>query len=294
MDTIKEMLKQLLRQAVFADHQSLSDQLRESLIGNEVLNSTTSMVEQIEEERHSELRKLTEGYGLRSWVESHPASEQELRKQIEELISPVSSIQSALAGIAIPHNIVRTLDQFDISSRLIGEFAYSHEIEEEELTNEESELNVCDEVESRIIQVEYLPQRVFDAIRHTPELMRSMEPRAFEELTAELLRKLGFQCVQLTPRSGDGGRDIIATREVNNIPIIMAFECKKYSESRKIGPETLRALLGTVSHGRTKASMGVLVTTSSFTSGALSYIAAEASIDGKDFKALSKWLASVD
>ena len=74
----------------------------------------------------------------------------------------------------------------------------------------------------------------------------------------------------------------------------MAFECKKYSESRKIGPDILRALLGTVSHGRTKASMGVLVTTSSFTSGALSYIAAEASIDGKDFKALSKWLASVD
>ncbi len=206
MDTIKEMLKQLSRQGLLADHQSLSYQL--------------------EEERHSELRRHANVSGLSLWVESHLASEQELRKQIEELISPVSSIQSALAGIAIPHNIVRTLDQFDISSRLIGEFAYSHEIEEEESTNEELELNVRDEVESRIIQVEYLPQRVFDAIRDTPELMRSMEPRAFEELTADLLRKLGFQCVQLTPRSGGGGRDIIATREVNNIPISWRLSVK--------------------------------------------------------------------
>ena len=152
-------------------------------------------------------------------------------------------IRNLLAEERVPSDILSSIQQLDILGGLIGEFAYPNESTEDsagnELAGEERE-----EVESRIVQVEFLPQRLFDAIRNEPKLMRGLEPRQFEEFTADLLSKLGFGGIQLTPRSGDGGRDIIATRVVNDIPVVMAFECKKYAESNKIGPNFLRALLG--------------------------------------------------
>lgn len=146
-----------------------------------------------------------------------------------------------------------------------------------------------EEAHNRLLRVEFLPVRLIHEIRHRPEMMRVLSPRDFERMTAELLSGLGFENIVLTPRSRDGGRDVVAVHRVRGIPVLFAFECKKYTK-RRIQLDILRGLLGTVVHGPTTANIGVLVTTSRFTSGARKFILSEARIDGKDFDDLVEWL----
>ena len=320
MDTYEKTLRKLYQQGFLAEFRSLSDQVSDlrALAGVQDIRDLAST--RIVEEQQEQMRRLASGYGISSIAEDivdqelalqvamsnslsnltgldslalrEANSAAALQRQIEELASPLRHFEEAFAGAQISSEMLSAIRGLDVAGGLIGEFAYSDSPDEEgaKSRSQEDDSEDREEVESRIIQVEYLPQRLFDAIRNEPKLMRGLEPRAFEEFTAELLIKLGFKGIKLTPRSGDGGRDIVATQVINDIPVVMAFECKKYSETNKIGPDFLRALLGTITQGATRASMGVLVTTSSFTSGARSFIAAEASIDGKDFDALAKWL----
>jgi len=321
MDTFEKTLMKLYQQGVLAEFRSLSDQVSDLHALTGVGSIRDSALTRIVEEQQEQMQRLTSGYGISSIARDivdqelalqvamsnslsnltgldslaleHMNSAASLQQQIEDLVSPLRHFEGLFAEAQVSPEMLSAIRDLEVAGGLIGEFAYSYTAGKEraEARPEEDEYEDREEVESRIIQVEYLPQRVFDAIRNEPKLMRGLDPRAFEELTAELLSKLGFKSICLTPRSGDGGRDIVATQVINDIPVVMAFECKKYAESNKIGPEFLRALLGTITQGATRASMGVLVTTSCFTSGARSFIAAEASIDGKDFDAVAKWLS---
>ena len=120
--------------------------------------------------------------------------------------------------------------------------------------------------------------------------MREVQPREFEYFVAYLVDEVGFRNVEVTPRSGDGGRDIVAVKNINGIPLIFSFKCKQYKPDNKIRLDTMRALLGTVTHDRTKSNIGVLVTTSYFTKGSREFILSEPSIDGKDFDDVVKWI----
>lgn len=146
------------------------------------------------------------------------------------------------------------------------------------------------EARHQIIRARLLPVRIVGAIRKRPEGMRELSSREFEKFVAELLHDMDFDEVILTPRTGDGGRDVVATKWVNDVPVIFSYECKRYAEHRKIGPHVLHALLGTVTRGPTKSNKGILVTTSSFTSGAQDLILTEPLLDGKDFDDLVNWL----
>jgi restriction system protein len=117
-----------------------------------------------------------------------------------------------------------------------------------------------------------------------------LTPGQFEEFIAEIVRELGFRNVILTPPSGDGGRDVIASNEVNGIPLTFYFECKKYADTNKVQLDTLRALLGCVAHHATEANIGVLVTTSRFTQGCKDLIASECRLDGKDYDGIVGWV----
>lgn len=196
---------------------------------------------------------------------------------------------------------------FDNINRAITdvEFIDSFELAEEEekeeglfeFTEEEYELSrETDSIETNHDSVSernliLLPFRCFDEILENPEAMKFLDARDFEHFIAVLVDKLGFEGVCLTPASGDKGRDIIATKTVEGIPIIFAFECKRYK--KPIGPGIMRALLGTVVQSSTKANKGVLVTTSTFTSGARKMILTEPALDGKDFDGVVTWLKKV-
>ncbi len=151
-------------------------------------------------------------------------------------------------------------------------------------------LHLPKEYSRRLQIVEYFPIRVFQLIASDPRQMYSMTSRQFEEFIAELISKLGFDDVLLTPQSCDGGRDIIAGKRINGIPMTFFFECKKYAPENPIRLNTLRAFLGVLAHEGTMANKGVLVTTSYFTKGCKDLIASECRLDGKDYNDIVNWI----
>lgn len=99
-----------------------------------------------------------------------------------------------------------------------------------------------------------------------PEKMRAMPSRKFEEMVASVFENHGYT-VELTPQTRDGGFDILAIQkdELSGSTVHL-IECKRYSESNKVGVGLVRTLLGVVS--ARNAHKGHLVTTSTFTSDA--------------------------
>jgi restriction system protein len=84
----------------------------------------------------------------------------------------------------------------------------------------------------------------------------------WEEIVAGAFKKACFDEVILTPRSGDHGRDVIATKKgVLSIKIIGSV--KAYKPGNLVRYDDVRALLGVLS-GEVDASKGVVMTTSDF------------------------------
>lgn len=135
-----------------------------------------------------------------------------------------------------------------------------------------------------------LPLNELDRVLRHPEAMRMLTARQFEKFIATLIEQLGFEEVTLTPPSGDQGRDLLATKRFNGMSVLFAFECKRFSPNRRVGLGIARALLGTIMHKHTRASKGVLVTTSTFTAGARKFIVTEPNLDGRDFDGVIEWL----
>jgi len=184
------------------------------------------------------------------------------------------------------------------SARFLGEVEVASEKPDSESEDEAPTRNaeaqlieiVPAEALENLKRVEFAPLRLLDRALRDPEILRCLDAREFEGFVAALVERLGFEDVVLTPRSGDDGRDVIATKRVHGLAILCAFECKRYAPNRRVGLGTARALLGTIMHGPTRAAKGVLVTTSYFTSGARRFILTEPSLDGKDFDGLVEWL----
>lgn len=107
---------------------------------------------------------------------------------------------------------------------------------------------------------------------HLLEVLKGMDPTAFERLCQRLLRESGFIEVEVTRRSGDGGidgRGIIRVGGLISFNVI--FQSKRYTGN--IGPDTVRDFRGAMI-GR--ADKGLIITTGGFTREARS----EATRDG--------------
>jgi len=102
-------------------------------------------------------------------------------------------------------------------------------------------------------------------LRARPEFVYQLSPRQFEEISAEIFARLGYS-VELTPRSKDGGVDILLAQKTDVGSFLYFVECKLYAADRPVGIELVNALVGVVERG--KATAGLLMTTSRFTSGA--------------------------
>ena len=139
-------------------------------------------------------------------------------------------------------------------------------------------------------QVRFEPFSLLSVVTASPTTLYEITPRAFEQFVAELVSRLGIDDVVLTPEKADGGRDVIGTKRILGIPIIFAFECKRYLPGNPVGVSTARALLGTISHGHYRADRGVLVTTSRFTKPARQFIVTSPRLEGRDFDGVLGWL----
>jgi restriction system protein len=98
-------------------------------------------------------------------------------------------------------------------------------------------------------------------------VLRSLSPIGFEKVCRELLRESGFENVEITGGSADGGIDGFGTLEINPfVSFKVLFQCKRYAEGNLVGRSQVgdfrNAMIG-------RAEKGIIITTSSFTNAAV-------------------------
>jgi restriction system protein len=139
-----------------------------------------------------------------------------------------------------------------------------------------------------ILDVRAANDEIFTMLKANPEIIRSLPPRRFEELVAEILAKMGYE-ITLTPEQKDGGFDIYAVRKEGLGRFLYLVECKRYVPPNKVGVEIVRSLHGVLQAER--ATAGAIVTTSFFTSGAKEYQQRiEHQMQLHDYIALQNWI----
>lgn len=105
------------------------------------------------------------------------------------------------------------------------------------------------------------------------EILYRINPFDFERLSQRLLRECGFDDVQVTKKTGDGGIDGTGKLRINGIfSFSVAFQCKRYKGS--VSSSEIRNFRGSLS---TDIEKGVFITTGKFTRDAV----AEAYTKGK-------------
>jgi len=95
------------------------------------------------------------------------------------------------------------------------------------------------------------------------EVLKKMDPYAFERLSQRILRESGFVKVQVTGKSGDGGIDGVGVLRMNLISFQVMFQCKRYKDS--VSSPAVRDFRGAMT-GR--AAKGLIITTGTFTADA--------------------------
>jgi restriction system protein len=95
-------------------------------------------------------------------------------------------------------------------------------------------------------------------------LLKNLPPSGFERLCQRILRESGFEKVEVTGRSNDGGIDGKGILRINPlVSFSVSFQCKRYSGS--VGSSVIRDFRGSIM-GR--ADKGIILTTGSFTAEA--------------------------
>lgn len=131
----------------------------------------------------------------------------------------------------------------------------------------------CTYIDKPSVEMEYnLPEKVlsiYEEILLNPEYVYNLEPCEFEEFFADVFRGIGFNA-EVTQKTHDGGKDIVATFEMGGVLYTTYFECKRYSPNRPVGVEIVRELYAVMDLER--VDKGVIVTTSHFTRGAVAEV----------------------
>ena len=93
----------------------------------------------------------------------------------------------------------------------------------------------------------------------------SMAPDRFEELISILLVEMGFEDVDVTPRSGDGGIDVHGTLVIGEvIRIRMAVQVKRWKSGNNVQAPMVQQVRGSLG----AHDQGLIITTSNFSRGA--------------------------
>lgn len=102
--------------------------------------------------------------------------------------------------------------------------------------------------------------------RQKIESLRKMQPFEFEEYVRVLLLLSGFKAAKCTPKTNDGGKDIIAVDSEGKRVFV---ECKRHNETNKIGRPFIQKFHSALIDGN--ADYGLFVTTSYFNTNAVKY-----------------------
>lgn len=124
---------------------------------------------------------------------------------------------------------------------------------------EKSEKDIIDEQEEKDPE-----DAGSDSSLNLLEVLQSLSPSGFERISRELLRENGFENVEVTGGSHDGGIDGYGTLEINPfVSFKVLFQCKRYkgSVSRAQVGDFRNAMIG-------RAEKGIILTTGTFTNEA--------------------------
>jgi restriction system protein len=123
-------------------------------------------------------------------------------------------------------------------------------------------LSVNKKTEGRLVEAVAIPWfNIIDLLSKDPNIAYQIPPYKWEEIIAGSYSKAGFDEVILTPRSGDAGRDVIATiRGTGSIRVI--DQVKAYKPGHLVTADDVRALYGVLNLDG--AAKGFLTTTSDF------------------------------
>lgn len=117
--------------------------------------------------------------------------------------------------------------------------------------------------EGRLVESVAVPWfEILRLIQKDPAAAFQIDPRTWEEIIAGAYRQEGFDEVILTPRSGDKGRDVVATK--HGVGSIRIFDqVKAYKPGHLVTADEVRAMLGVIT-GAGNVSKGIVTTTSEF------------------------------
>lgn len=106
----------------------------------------------------------------------------------------------------------------------------------------------------------------FDAIvrllEQDPSALFKIDPRKLEEIVAASYEKSGYQEVILTPRSGDLGRDVVATK-TGLATIRIVDQVKAFAADQVVSAHDVRALVGVLA-ADVAANKGYVTTSAEF------------------------------
>ncbi|WP_417507723.1 restriction endonuclease [Marinomonas gallaica] len=124
--------------------------------------------------------------------------------------------------------------------------------------------------------------------------IHNVNRREFEFIVAELVRRKGFK-VEVTKKTRDGGKDIIAIRNLSGIPIKIIVECKHPNIGNPVGVDIVRSLYG-VHNSKNGPNKSLLVTSSYLTKDARNFVKNEVNSQWEmslyDLQDLQNWLVS--
>ena len=129
---------------------------------------------------------------------------------------------------------------------------------------------------------------LIEKLQKEPEGLYALHPRKFEEIIADLMEDMGYD-VELTPRSNDGGKDILASQMTEHGKMLCLVEAKRYSITNPVQVALVRQLYGTLCNANATSAM--LVTTSRFTRGAREFQQNnEYRLSLRDYGGVVQWL----
>jgi len=100
------------------------------------------------------------------------------------------------------------------------------------------------------------------------EVLKNLSPEGFEHICGRLLREYGFENIQITQRSHDGGIDGYGTLKINAfVSLSVSFQCKRYKGT--VPTEKVQAFIGAMESNERRFEKGLLITTGSFANDAL-------------------------
>ncbi len=146
------------------------------------------------------------------------------------------------------------------------------------------------DADSPIVRLDVIDMAFYRMLNQHPELLRTLDWRAFERLLADLLERCGYE-IELQRGTKDGGVDLFAIKSDATFgPQRYLLQAKRWKS--KVGVEPVRQLAFLHSHyGMTKSC---LATTASFTRGALELGSQyQWQLELRDFEGIKKWVGGV-